>query len=221
MGRLADRVASRWAGPVTAAFLDFDTPSVTDALHQHAGAAPIVVPLLLTSAYHGRVDLPGVVRDSGVAAEITDVLGPAHREERPDQRLVTGLARRVSELECAYDGLVLIAAGTSHAEARSTVDSVAGALSTVFDVPCRVGYASASSPTGAGAAAAVRALGAVRIAAASYFLAAGRLYDAAAASALQGGVTGVAAPLGDAQELAEVVVDRARGVVDRSQPVAA
>jgi sirohydrochlorin ferrochelatase len=217
--QLAGRVADRWAGPVTPAFLDFDQPSVADALRGHHDA-PIVMPLLLTSAYHGRVDLPEVVRSCGVG-EIAEVLGPAEPGIPPDHRLVAALLRRVSELESGFDGLVLIAAGTSHAAARSTVDSVAKALSTVLDVPCLAGYASASDPTGAMAVAAVRALGATRIVAASYFLAAGRLYDAAAASARLGGALEVAAPLGDAPEIVDLVLERSADIASRPAAVAA
>jgi hypothetical protein len=45
--------------------------------------------------------------------------------------------------------------------------------------------------------------------AAAYFLAPGRLYDRVAASALTGGALAVADPLGDAPELADLVVARA------------
>ena len=217
--QLAGRVAARWAGPVTAAFLDFDQPSVADALRTHSDA-PIVLPLLLTSAYHRRVDLPEVVRACGVG-EITEVLGPAEPGVAPDHRLVAALLRRVSELDSEFDGLVLIAAGTSHSPARSTVDGVAAALSTVLHVPCLVGYASASEPTAAQAVAAVRVLGATRIVAASYFLAAGRLYVAAAASACAGGALTVAAPLGDAPEIVDLVLHRAVAADEQAAPAAA
>lgn len=210
--RLADRVAVRWPGPVGASFLDFDTPSVAESLRRHRHASPIVVPLLLTSAYHRRVDLPAVLHDTGVTADVADVLGPAAPEEAPDPRLLGALSRRLSELDLRprFDGIVLIAAGTSDASARSTVDRVAEQLSTVHHAPCMVGYASASGPTPREAVAGLRRAGATHVVAASYFLAAGRLYDAAAASALTGGSVGVAAPLGAATELVELILDRAR-----------
>ncbi|HLT11420.1 MAG TPA: CbiX/SirB N-terminal domain-containing protein [Micromonosporaceae bacterium] len=219
---LADRVAARWPGPVGPAFLDFDAPSVAESLRKHRHSSPVVVPLLLTSAYHHRVDLPAVLHDTGVAAEVAEVLGPATPEEAADLRLLGALSRRLSELDLqpGFDGIVLIAAGTSDASARSTVDRVAQQLSTVHHVPCAVGYASASGPTPQEAVAGLRSAGATRVAGAAYFLAAGRLYDAAAASALTGGSVGVAAPLGAATELVELILDRAR-TASRVRPITA
>jgi len=217
MVRLADRVGEYWPAPVTAAFLDFDAPSIPDALRVlrsegDAGPDPVVMPALLTRAYHGRVDLPAVIRATGVPLRTAPVIGPSAPGETPDPRLVAALRRRVSELDIPYDGLVLLAAGTSHPDARSTVDAVAAALSIELDVACVAGYASASPPTGAGAVRAVRALGATRILAASYFLAPGRLYEAAAASARDAGALGVAEPLGTAEELVELIVARIAAV---------
>ena len=213
MVRLADRVGEHWPAPVTAAFLDFDAPSIPDALRElraegDAGPDPVVMPALLTRAYHGRVDLPAVLSGTGVATRTAPVIGPSGPGEAPDPRLVAALRRRVSELDIPYDGLVLLAAGTSHPDARSTVDAVAAALSVELDVACVAGYASASPPTGAGAVRAVRALGGSRILAASYFLAPGRLYEAAAASAREAGAHGVAQPLGTAEELVALIVAR-------------
>jgi len=214
MVRLADRVGEHWPAPVTAAFLDFDAPSIPDALSVlrptgDGGAPdPVVVPALLTRAYHGRVDLPAVLTGTGMVTRLAPVIGPSARGEAPHPRLVAALRRRVSELDIPYDGLVLLAAGTSHPDARSTVDAVAAALSAELDVACVVGYASASPPTGAAAVRAVRALGASRILAASYFLAPGRLYEAAAASARDGGALGVAEPLGAAEDLVALIVAR-------------
>ena len=218
MRRLASAVAASWPASVTAAFLDFNLPSVPWALRglapgaaRSSGAtgAPIVIPALLTSAYHGRVDVPEVLAATGVPAVRTGVLGLEEPGDEPDPLLLAALRRRLSELGTTYDGLVLLAAGTSHSAARSTVESVAAALSVALYVPCTVGYASASPPSGAEAVAMLRSLGATRVVAASYFLAPGRLYDAAAASARSGGAVGVAAPLGAAEEVVRLVLARA------------
>jgi sirohydrochlorin ferrochelatase len=212
MRQLAGRVGRRWAGPVTAAFLDFDPPTVPGALAPLAGGrqVPVVVPALLTRAYHRKIDLPSLVDGFGVA--ITAVLGPEAPGDPVDPRLVAGLMRRVSEVESRFDGLVLLAAGTSDVAARSTVEDVAAALGAALDAPCVVGYASTSGPSAADAVSLVRALGARRVVAASYFLAPGRLHDAAEFAARGAGAAAVAAPLGAATELVELVLARARSI---------
>jgi len=207
--RLAGRVARRWAAPVTAAFLDFDPPSVPVALRSLAPdeRAPVVVPALLTRAYHRRVDLPSLL--AGFSVGVTAVLGPEAPGDPVDPRLVAALMRRVSEVERRFDGIALLAAGTSDPTARSTVEDVAAALGAALHVPCSVGYASTSSPSAADAVSLVRRTGARRVVAASYFLARGRLHDAAEAAARSAGAVGVAPPLGAAEELVDLVLARA------------
>ena len=208
MRALAARVEQVWPAPVVAAFLDFDEPSIPDALVGFRdGTVPIVVPALLTNAYHGRVDLPGVLAQVPQPAVLADVLGP-------DPLLVAGMRRRLSELDDDFDALVVVAAGTSDAAARSTVDDMAAELGRQLDVPCRVGYASASAPTPGEAVATLRAAGARRILGAAYFLATGRLYTAAVRSAIDAGAIDVAAPLGPADELVHLVVARAAAAIN-------
>lgn len=208
MRALAARVGQAWPAPVVAAFLDFDKPSIPDALAAFRdGPVPIVVPALLTNAYHGRVDLPGVLAEVSRPSQLADVLGP-------DPLLVAGMRRRLSELDGRFDALVLLAAGTSDAAARSTVDAVAAELGRQMGVACRVGYASASGPTPGESVVALRAAGARRIVGAAYFLATGRLYNAAVRSAIEAGAIDAAAPLGPADELVRLVVSRAAAAVN-------
>ncbi|HEX6872549.1 MAG TPA: CbiX/SirB N-terminal domain-containing protein [Micromonosporaceae bacterium] len=218
MAGLAAAVGRGWPDPVTAAYLDFDQPSVPDALRgqlsRAPGAIPIVLPVLLTSAHHGRVDLPRVLRATGVPVRLAPVLGPAGPAEPPDRLLVAALRRRLSDADTGFDGVALLAAGTSYPAARSTVEGVAAALAAELDVPCSVGYASASPPGPVAAVAAVRAMGARRIAAAAYFLAPGRLYEAAATEARRAGVVAVAQPLGVGPELVDLITDRLRVVAE-------
>ena len=103
---------------------------------------------------------------------------------------------------------MLAAAGTRDAAARRTVVEAADALSAALGVPCEVAYASAAPPQAGEAVAALRAAGARRVAVSAYFLAPGRLYDAAARSAMAAGAAGVAEPLGGAWQLARLVLAR-------------
>lgn len=219
--------------PVHASYLDHTLPHPTQllsALQAEGHQRVTVVPLLLTDAFHGRVDIPKALdaaRRDGLrmAVTMTDVLGPGAGEE-VDERLLAGLRRRLAEASTGWDAVVLAAAGTRDAAARGTVKRVAAAISAAWGVPCRVAYASAAPPTPGAAVAELRAAGARRVAMAAYFLAPGLLYEAAAASAREAGAVAVAAPLGDAEELARLVLARvdaanAAGVAEGTRPAAA
>jgi sirohydrochlorin ferrochelatase len=206
---------------VRTAYLDHAGPRPGEVLHACAAIGhdrAAVVPALLTCAYHGRVDLPQVLAEAAAGGltlpvRITDVLGPVGGVVPAP--LLAGLRRRLSEVAGSpdphfgrYDAVVLAAAGTRDAAARSTVDEAAAALGGMLGVPCRAGFASGSGSTAGEAVAALRAGGARRVAFAAYFLATGRLYRAAVSSARAAGVVAVAEPLGAARELAHLVLAR-------------
>jgi sirohydrochlorin ferrochelatase len=200
---------------VTTAYLDHAGPRPDEELArlQADGHERVtIVPLLLTSAYHGRIDLPAVVakaRAEGVhlPVAISDVLGPVDGHV-PDL-LLAGLQRRLVQTRTPFDALVLAAAGTRDQAARATVELSARALGHRLGVPCLPAYASASAPTAGEAVATLRHGGAGAVAVAAYFLAPGRLYDAAVESAHAAGAVAAARPLGAAPELARLVLDRA------------
>ncbi|MEV4416341.1 CbiX/SirB N-terminal domain-containing protein [Catellatospora sp. NPDC049609] len=235
---------------VRVAFLELAEPRPADVLAalRAAGApAPVVVPLLLTRAYHGRVDLPAQV--AGFDCVIADTLGEV------SEPLLAGLLRRLREavpsLGCGgaaaptgsgagepdaprgadapaaalrapgCDAVVLAAAGTSVASGRAMVDEVAAELGRRLGVPCRTAYASAAAPTGGEAVAQLRAQGARRVAVASYFLAPGRLYEAVVADARAAGAIGAAAPLGASRELVRLVLHRVDAAAPQRALVAA
>jgi len=202
---------------VRAAYLDFTAPALGAALDGRNGPT-IVVPLLLTPAYHARVDVPTVVAaagDRGASVTTARVLGPADDDDPGLDLLVRALVRRLAQAASAHgrspgerdrwDGIVLGAAGSRDERALRTVDRVARALGKILDLPCRPGYASGAGEPVDVAIARFAAAGADRIAYAAMFLAAGRLADRAAAAASTAGAAVVARPLVDAPELAELV----------------
>jgi sirohydrochlorin ferrochelatase len=199
--------AARPGLDVRTAYLDHTSPKppqVLGALQEAGHATATLVPLLLTAAYHGRIDIPAVLdraRADGLRAQVnvTDVLGPVGGRVHP--ALLAGLRRRLAELGVAYDGVILGAAGTRDEAARATVGQVAEALGA---------DASASGPSGAEAVRELRAAGARRVVMAAYFLAPGRLYETVAGSARAAGAVAVAAPLGNAPEIADLILDRVR-----------
>jgi len=214
-GKLVAAVASaRPDRHVRAAYLDFTAPALGAALDGCDGPT-IVVPLLLTPAYHARVDVPTVVAaagDRGVSVRTAPVLGPADDDDQGLDLLVRALVRRLVEAAAqsphqrdGWDGIVLGAAGSRDARALRTVDRVARALGAALDMPCRAGYASGAGDSVDDAVARLAADGADRIAYAAMFLASGRLSDRAAEAASAAGVAAVATPLVDAPELAELV----------------
>jgi len=194
---------------VRATYLDHAGPRPLDVLASLGGRRAVLVPLLLTAAYHGRIDVPAVLeaaRSLPVDVSLADVLGPV------SPLLLDGLTRRLGGHP--LDAVVLAAAGTRDAAARATVAEAAGALGARLGVPSRVAYASAAPPTAGAAVAGLQALGARRVGVASYFLAPGRLHDVAVESALAAGACMVAPPLTDAPELVRLVqvrVDAALG----------
>jgi sirohydrochlorin ferrochelatase len=202
---------------VHASYLDHAGPRPLDVLTwlETAGHRRVVlVPLLLTAAYHGKVDVPavaGAARDAGLRIDvrISDVLGPVC------DLLLDGLIRRLPV--AGLDAVVLAAAGTRDAAARETVAEAAAALGARLGVPCTVAYASAAAPT---AAEAVTSLRASRVGVAAYFLAPGRLYDIAMDSARSAGAVVVAPPLGDAPELVALITTRVHATL-RQRLVAA
>ncbi|MFF5118518.1 sirohydrochlorin chelatase [Dactylosporangium aurantiacum] len=224
---LARAVAAQRPGlDVRTAYLDHAGPRPDAVLHdmQRLGhRSAVVVPLLLTSAFHGRVDLPAVIARAyadGLTMRVvtTDVLGPVGGVVHP--LLVAGLRRQLPAV--APDGVVMVAAGTRDDLARRTVDLAAAALGQQLGLPCRAAFASGSPVTGAVAVAALRAQGCARVAIASYFLATGRLHEAAVASAVSAGALAPAAePLGRALDLARLVVARVAAVSPETVDLAA
>ncbi|MEH1100217.1 sirohydrochlorin chelatase [Micromonospora sp. CPCC 205561] len=207
--------AARPGTPVLASWLDHTEPGPTGVLRDLALAGhrrAVLVPLLLTAAYHRRVDIPAAVAAAGeagppIAVRVTEVLGPVGGEV--DAGLLAGLHRRLGEAGPGrYDGLVLAAAGTRDARARGSVGRVAAALRDGLGVPTHVSYASAAPPAVGAAVARLRAGGARRVAVSAYFLAPGLFHDAVAQAARCAGAAVVSAPLTDAPEVADLVLRR-------------
>jgi sirohydrochlorin ferrochelatase len=211
---LVDAVRRRTRGlDVRTAFLDLSAPRLFDvlgALYAEGHRDAVVVPLLLGSAYHARVDIPGALSRAAqrfplLNLRVGDVLGP-------DPRLADAALLRLSEAGVTVDdpsvGVVLTGAGSSHAPANRAVSSVARELSRRTSWAGVVAaFAASAEPDVPQAIAMLRARGARSIALGSWFLAPGRLPDRviAQARALDPDAR-VAQPLGTA--IADIVLDR-------------
>jgi sirohydrochlorin ferrochelatase len=206
--------AARPGLDVRVSFLELTEPGPATVL-QAIGEPAVVVPLLLTNAYHGRIDLPAQV--SGFDVALAQPLGQV------SDHLLEGLVKRLhdataaspgsacaSRQECSqpYNGIVVAAAGTRVREARATVAEVARALGERLGVPAQVAYAAGAEPTGGEAVRMLREQGADRVAVVAYFLACGQLYATVTGSAVQAGAVAVAEPLGASWDLARLILDR-------------
>ncbi|NHC46308.1 sirohydrochlorin chelatase [Motilibacter aurantiacus] len=198
---MAERVATALPGrQVRVGYLDVVGPTVGETLAA-LDAPALVVPLLLAPGYHVDVDLPAVAAAAAHPVVCTAPVGP-------DERLVGLALRRL--LEAGYEPggpVVLGAAGSSSARSAAATAQAVRWLAARTGGEVVAAYASATPPTPAEAVARLRAGGARRVALATYLLAPGffaeRMHDA--------GADLVSAPLGDAPEVTEVVLDRVAG----------
>ncbi|WP_179815931.1 sirohydrochlorin chelatase [Allostreptomyces psammosilenae] len=199
---------------VEVGFLDFDTPSLDDALDRLAARHTrrvVAVPLLLGRAYHATDDIPGVLdgaraRHHRMAIRQADVLGPS-------PLLLDALEERLRQAGAPTGdprlGVVLASAGCSDPAVRARMSALAAEWRT------RAGwhsvlpaYASAAGPRVPEAVAALRAAGARRVAVARYFLAPGRLPDIARDGAAAAGADIVGDVLGPSPAVARLLLHR-------------
>ena len=127
---LFDRVRSLRPGlDVRVSYLDHVSPSTGDALaalDTEGVEEAVVLPTLLTAAFHSKVDLPEVLsgareRGLGVRVHYADTLGP-------DPLLLAAVERRLSEAGAHPSpdtALVLASAGSSDPEANATIEAMA------------------------------------------------------------------------------------------------
>ncbi|GAA3520521.1 sirohydrochlorin chelatase [Actinocatenispora rupis] len=201
-GAVIERLVARIADtrpdlPVAAAYLEHrgrrPLPVARDLTGGTGGL--VAVPLLLTSAYHGRVDVPAVV--AGIRADLPDLHVRLGRVLGGDDAVTAALDDRLAAANVStVDGLVLAAAGTRDVAARRGIARLARRYGARHGLPCLPAYAAAGDRDVPTAVAELRASGARRIAVLSYFLAPGRLHDRIVAGARDSGAVAVTEPFG-------------------------
>jgi sirohydrochlorin ferrochelatase len=220
---------------VRAAFLDHCAPSLPQVLGSvptagdpRARGSAVVVPLLLTAAYHSKADIPAQLAAAAAARPGLDVVSAGTLG--PHALLLAALERRLREAGVAVDNartraatsVVLAAAGSSDPAANATIAQFAARWARGRGWRAVMpAYASAAGPRPADAVRALRGPGAGsaggagfgdgaadRVVVAPYLLAPGYFADEIRDAALGAGADHVAGVLGAAPEVAEVVLDR-------------
>ncbi|MFB7634767.1 sirohydrochlorin chelatase [Streptomyces sp. NPDC056149] len=218
---------------VEVGYLDFNAPRVPQVLERLSAeaqgwrAAPsfkggggrregvrnvVALPLLLTRAFHAKSDIPAVLREAAARLPLlsihqAEVLGPS--------LLLTGaLERRLAEAglrpgDRRSTGVVLASAGSSDPEAIAVIAEIAREWRRTAEwCAVRPAFASASLPRTADAVRELRAEGCKRVAVAPYVIAPGFLPDRIAAGAREARADILAPVLGDAPELARLLLRR-------------
>jgi sirohydrochlorin ferrochelatase len=209
---LVDVVRAQAPGlAVHESFLDLSSPRLTDVLRSLYAAGhrtAVVVPLLLGSAFHARVDLPALVGSvtascPGFRVEVSDVLGADPALE------AVALDRLAAAPRRGGTGVLLSAVGSSNASANAVVASLAARWEERLGVPVSEAFASATQPDIPAAAARLRSRGVRHLVVASWFLAPGLLPDRIERLAREADPRAfVAAPLADDPRVADVVISR-------------
>ncbi|MBG6090947.1 sirohydrochlorin chelatase [Actinomadura viridis] len=208
--------ARRPAVPVLTSFLDHAPPAPGPVLEgllarDAAGGGPVVVlPLLLTAAYHSKTDVPGVLaqvrrRHPRARLRTAATLGP-------HPLLVAALERRLAEAGVEIGdpdtAVVLVSAGSSDPSANATIRAMAREWRGRGWRDVVAAYASAAGPAPAAAVRGLYEAGASRVVVASYFLAPGYFADKVRRESLAAGAAVVSPVLGAAPEVAELVLLR-------------
>lgn len=203
------------AGPVglevRAAYLGHSAPSLGQVLGSLDEPA-VVLPLLLTAAYHSKADIPGVLRETRTARPWLDVT--YGRPLGPHPLILDALDRRLAEAtpgepDPPRTAVVLAAAGSSDATANAVIADIAAQWRAARGWQAVIpAYASAASPTPGQAVATARRGGAQTVLVATYLLAPGLFADQIRRDSLAAGTAAVSDALGAAPELADVVLGR-------------
>jgi sirohydrochlorin ferrochelatase len=139
---IAAAVRRRLPGvPVSVAYVDVRSPSLTEVLRSVAEPA-VVVPAFLAAGYHVRVDVPEQILLSGCGSvTVTPALGP-------DDLVLAAVHDRLVAAGWEHGhGIVLAAAGSSDPRAVADVHRAARRLSVLTRSAVQVGFITSAQPS--------------------------------------------------------------------------
>jgi sirohydrochlorin ferrochelatase len=223
MERISDAVRARLPGvDVRLGYLDLNSPGLDDVLGSCAGDV-LVAPLLLSEAFHSKVDLPAII--ARVSSDNRDIAVRQLPTLGSDSRTVTALVSRLDQVGLRRtDGVLFTAVGSSDRAADDAVRAHAADLAAHLATPLvQTVFATRLGDNNSNVHRALRRLrrgGARRIVVSPYFLSAGLLterVDAAVDHLAPGSL--IAGPLGAHPALIDVVCDRYRAAVSAAVSV--
>jgi sirohydrochlorin ferrochelatase len=192
---VAEVRAGRPGVPVELCYVDVARPRLSDLLGSMTGPV-VVVPLLLSTGFHVRRDIPtAVAACPGARVVVAPPLGP-------DPALAVALADRLREAGHVRGPVVLAAAGSRDPAAAGQVDRMARMLGSYVGESVHPGYAHVSAPGGEDVCSVIRRLD-PRPAVATYLIADGYFARRIAAA---GALT--SAPIGAHPALVRLVLRR-------------
>jgi sirohydrochlorin ferrochelatase len=202
VGRVAGQVRRLLPGvTVRTAFFDCAQPTLSQALERTPRGRTVVVPLLLSTGVHVRVDIPRVVATHRPDALVVPHLGP-------DRRVVRALGDRLAEAGAPRAGpVVLAAAGSSDPAGTAEVETAAALLEARLCRPVGAAFVSAAHPRVSEAIELVRVNRGPPVAVASYLLARGQFHQEVVAAAAG---CAVSPPLGPHPSVIDLVLARYR-----------
>lgn len=216
---LARRVGHRLGAFVAQATLDHDRPRLDGAINYLASKGIrdlVVVPMLLTTAYHATQDVPAFARhtqDSYPQARVTMAtpLGA-------DPHLLKGLdsvLKAAGHRPNAETAVILASAGSSYAAARSRHAALALEWRAHGWGASAVAFASGAGPSVEEAVGELRDAGYEQICVAPFLIAPGVLSQRIAASARDAGAIAVTGTLHSTDAAMEVVLRRVRAAIEQ------
>jgi sirohydrochlorin ferrochelatase len=183
----------------------------------------VVLPLLLTAAYHSRVDIPAALREAGtrrpwLRAHVGETLGP-------HPLLIAALERRLGEAGAEIGdpetAVVLVSAGSSDRRANTVVAGMAREWARKRNWwSVTAAYASAAAPTPQDEVVRLTRAGASKVVVAPYLLAPGHFADKVERDTLKAGARVVADVLGPAPELVTILLERYAQAVHTAEAAA-
>jgi sirohydrochlorin ferrochelatase len=192
--------------PATTSYVELCEPLLADVMadrRSRAGAPDVVVPLLLSTGFHIKTDIPDAVADAH--SILTRPLGP-------DPTLTAVMCRRLQEAGAVPgSAVVMVAAGSNDPDALPDLAEAERLLSVAWGAPVFTATVAGSGRPLADAIAEARGHGDVAVS--TYLLSPGYFSRKAATIAEEQGVRHVAGVLGDHARIVELVVRRYRAAL--------